>query len=122
MTERAEHCVSIEQLPVGRQLGLPSTLQDQAIDAVNYADGDGGNKRSTYQSMGNSSMMLQAAYAAPEVRNGVNIRSFGGQYHGQSGQSGLAVEPGPRHAGPGQKVGDGFQESASLGNKVLAFR
>src|SRR5205807_6702622 len=44
MAERAQYRVAIEQLPVGRQLSLPPTLQQKTINPIDHAHGDGSNK------------------------------------------------------------------------------
>lgn len=49
--------------------------------------------------------------AASDATNHVQIGNFGGEGERKRGQRGLAVESSASHAGAGQEVGDGFQES-----------
>ena len=51
---------------------------------------------------------------AKQAADYVEVGSFGGEGERERGQRGLAVEPGPSHAGAGQEVSNGFQAIAGF--------
>ncbi len=68
-----------------------------------------GDENQSEKRMGEAAVMLESKDRAFETAEHVEIRRFGRQRHGRSGEGGLAVESGAGEAGSGQEVGDGFQ-------------
>src|SRR5260370_15321132 len=59
--------------------------------------------------MRETAVMCEGKHGALEAAEYVQIRRFGSEGHGRSGQGSLAVESGGGEAGSGQEVGNGFQ-------------
>ena len=59
--------------------------------------------------MGEAAMMGKAKDRVLEIPQDVDIGGLGGQGHRGRGQRCLPVEAGTGEAGPGKKVGNGFQ-------------
>src|SRR5208282_6089187 len=129
MTQRRYQRAEIEISPTHRQtrrsfdrLGPSPPNMIYEIDERQHCCRD---KRRAHEAVCNSAMVLQPCGGALERPNDIDIGGFGGEHHGQRGESALAIEAGAPHAGAGQKMSERVQVFPRLsvtGSKTAIVR
>ena len=116
MTQRRDHRNEVQVAPADREF-WPARggrfwrpqAQPQAMHAVHQGQRRRRHERHADEAVGNSAMVLQGCKLALQHPEHVDIGGFGGQHHGQRGESAFAIKARTRHAGAGQKMRERIQ-------------
>ena len=87
---------------------MGATAFGPAVVEPGCTDSGGGNERHSDESMGNAAMMFETFDGAGKSPDDIEVGGFGGEYGGQGGVGGFAIESGASDACAGQEMGDGF--------------
>src|SRR5258708_4709410 len=109
MHQTSQEGIQIEQLPSRGLPDLPLPGHHDSVNKVHDADGQRRHERSPQQRVRKAAMVFKVRDRSAEDAQKIDIRRFGSQRQGESGQSGFAIESGAAQTGSGKKMGYRFQ-------------